>query len=232
MIAALQFLTVLRVGGHGRPTSATLAFFPVVGLLVGVSWALTGQLGLLFTGNTTTAALVLIVDALLTGGLHLDALADVTDGAASHKPADEAVAVMRDPATGAVGVAALVLVILLRFGTLIFSVDFAYRLLAAPIAGRTAMVVLLWLLPARSDGSLAQSFGRPGTPVVLAAIVLAAVGSALSGTRGLTALAAALAFAGVYALWWRHRFGPLNGDGAGAGGLLAETLALLVLAAR
>lgn len=232
MIDALQFLTVFRVGGSRRPGRAALLFFPLVGLLVGLVWALTGMVVGARFPTAVTAASVLLVDALITGALHLDALADVADGVASRRRGDDAFAVMRDPATGAVGAAFLVIVCLLRFGALTVVIDGGYGLIAAPVAGRAGMVVLMWLLRPRQDGTLATLFRRPGPAVTAGVVVVAAVCALPFGARALVALAVGLGVTGVYSLWWRSRFGALNGDGIGAAGLVAETAALLALAAR
>ena len=231
---AVRFLTVWPAGrSHGPPTTRALVFFPVVGLIVGGAWFLPALLlGDRFGSAGVTAALILIVDAVLTGGLHLDAVADVADGAASRRPPEEALAIMRQPAIGAIGAAALILLCLLRYGALTFSGDFGFRLFAAPVAGRAAMVLLIAMLPSREDVALARAFGSPSRAVAGAAAVVAVVAVLASGGRGLVALGLAVVVAVVYGLWWQRRFGGLSGDGAGAGGLLAETVALLALSAR
>jgi adenosylcobinamide-GDP ribazoletransferase len=232
--AALRFLTVLPVrGGHRAPGRAALVAFPLVGGLVGLVWVAIG-LADRFLPIPVLAGLVLVADAVVTGGLHLDALADVTDGAASRRPAGEAVEIMRDPRVGALGALALVLACLLRWSALLPLLGGSGRVLAlvaAPVTGRVAMVLLLGILPPRTDGSLAAGVARPSGAVVASACFLGALLSGLPDLRGLAALPAGLAAALVYAAWWHRRFGPLTGDGAGAGGLLAETTALLTLAA-
>lgn len=231
---AVAFLTVLRVGpSEAAPTTRALVFFPLVGLLVGAAWFLPALLlGDRFGAAGVIAALILIVDAALTGGLHLDAVADVADGAASHRPPDEAVAIMRQPSIGAIGAATLILLCLLRYGALTYSGDFGFRLFAAPVAGRAAMVLLIAMIPTREGGSLAGAFGSPSRLVVGAATVAAVVAVLPSGARGLVALGLAAATAALYGTWWQRRFGGLTGDGAGAGGFVAETVALLALSAR
>ncbi|HEY8341080.1 MAG TPA: adenosylcobinamide-GDP ribazoletransferase [Egibacteraceae bacterium] len=230
---AIAFLTVLPVGRrHAAPGPEAVAAFPLVGLLVGLAWAVVAVPLSTLQTNAVPAAFVLVVDAALTGMLHLDAIADVTDGVVSRRDPDEAVAIMREPTVGAAGAAAVVLGCLLRFAILIVAVDAAQWLLAAPIAGRTAMAWLLWLLPVRDGSSLAALFSRPGPgPVAVAtglAVLLLAV-LAPAASRGLLALAVAIAVALLYAAWWRHRFGGVTGDGVGAGGFAAETAALLAV---
>lgn len=239
MTGALRFLTVLPVPGRHRPPGAAqLLAFPLVGVLVGLVWVavLSGDALL---PVPLLAALVLVADALLTGGLHLDALADVTDGVASRRRGDAALEVMRDPSVGAGGALALVLVCLVRWSALLGFGGLArggaaLGLLAAPVAGRLTMVLLLAFLPARTDGSLAGALARPRAGVVAGASAIAGFVCVLAGRAGgglapLAALAAGAAVAPVWAAWWRRRFGALGGDGVGAGGLLAETVALLVL---
>lgn len=228
---AVGFLTILPVGrGDALPGPGAVAAFPLAGLVVGLAWALVAVPLTTLQTNAVPAALVLVVDAVLTGMLHLDALADVADGVVSRRDPDDAVAIMREPAVGAAGVAAVVLGCLLRFAILIVAVDATQWLLAAPIAGRTAMAWLLSLLPVRDDTSVAALFSRPGPAPVAVATGLAALLLVLlapADGRGLVALAVAVVAAVVYAAWWRRRFGGITGDGVGAGGFLAETAALL-----
>lgn len=204
--------------------------FPAVGVLVGVAWLGTLHLGLAIGTPLVAAVFVLVVDAALTGALHLDACGDVADGVASCRPPDEAVRIMREPTVGAVGAAVIALAALLRFALLADAVDAGLALVAAPVAGRTAMVVLLALLPARDESSLAGAFQQPGVMPTAAAGGFAALAAGMAGgLETLLALGVALLVVAGYAAWWRRRFGGLTGDGVGAGGLLAETAALLVL---
>ncbi|MPZ74898.1 MAG: hypothetical protein GEU74_17085, partial [Nitriliruptorales bacterium] len=228
---ALQLLTLLpRQERRFRAGAATLIFFPVVGLLIGACWALPGWLiGQRVASAGVTAAFVLLVDAVVTRGMHLDALADVADGAASGRRDDEGIAIMRDPTIGAMGAAAVILVCLLRYGALTFSADFGFRLFAAPVAGRAAMVLLIaWLTP-RQDGSLPHVLEHPRRVVLVGAGLAAVVCVLPSGSPGISALLLAGGVTIVFGGWWQGRFGELNGDGVGAGGLLAETAALVLL---
>lgn len=230
---ALCFLT-FAPGDPDRVAAsrATLLFFPVVGMLVGLCWALPGVLfGQGFPSAGITAALVLLVDAAVTRGMHLDAVADVADGAASGRRGDEGIAIMRDPTIGAIGAAVLILMCLLRYGALTFSAEFPFRLLAPPVAGRAAMVMLIAWLPALQDGGVAHQLARPSRWVLAGAAVLTVAGVLPSGSRGITALAVGLGAAALYGGWLRGRFAEMGRDGVGAGCLVAETAALLVLSA-
>lgn len=238
---ALRFLTTLPFSpAAGPPTPSSVRWFPVAGLVIGITWALCYSVTNRHFGPFAAAAVVLIADALVTGALHLDAFTDVVDGVASRRPADEAVRIMREPQIGAVGAAGLVLACLLRASLLVLAARAPVTLIAVPIAGRAAMALLLARVDTRADGSLAMAFHRPGPWPTLGAIGLAAVLAftpALAGGNpvpfaGLICLGVALAVALAYGRWWRAKFGALTGDGAGACGFVAETLALAALGAQ
>lgn len=232
MIDALRLLTIVpRGSATRRPGPLTLIFFPVAGLLIGFVWAVPGfLLSHQVASGGITAALVLLVDAVITRGMHLDALADVADGAASGRRDDEGIAIMRDPTIGAIGAAALILVCLLRYGALTFSAEFGHRLFAAPVTGRAAMVMLVAWLPALQDGALPHRLSAPRPLVLIAAAVMTLLAVLPSGAMGVRALGIGLVVGAVYGAWLRGRFGELSRDGVGAGCILAETAALVALA--
>jgi cobalamin synthase len=91
------------------------------------------------------AALVTGLLAWLTRGLHLDGVADLADGfGGSFEPARR-LAIMKDSSTGAFGVVALVVLLLVKTASLFhlfdYGVDSLPILLMAPIAARFWMLV-------------------------------------------------------------------------------------------
>jgi len=210
-----------------------LIAFPVVGILVGLVWISVGVTDRLFPNTFLVAALILVADAVVTGALHLDGLADALDGLASRRPAEEAIAIMREGPIGAVGALGLALVCLVRLGALLGLLGFPlipWALLLPPAAGRAGMVALLALIPPRTDGSLAGTVARPnGNVVVAVGAVLGLLAGALD-PRCLALVAAGFGVVVAFGAGWRHRFGDLSGDAVGACGLLVETVVLIGLA--
>ena len=109
---ALSLFSVAPVRARelGAPTAArALVLAPLVGLVIG---GIVGGivLGLLVLGAPALLAGVagVAASAGLTRGLHLDGLADLADGLGSYAGPERMLAVMKDPATGAFGVIALV----------------------------------------------------------------------------------------------------------------------------
>ena len=223
MREALAFLTILPVGARpGPPGRAALVAFPVVGLLIGGAWAGAGWLGSLAFGPVPAAAVVLLVDLVLTGGLHLDGLADAADGLASRRPRAEALAVMREGPMGPVGVGFLAC--LVRRGDL-------GGMAVAPVAGRVGMVWLLWRSPLASDASLAWALQRAATAgtMILVAAIAGLTAWALAGPVGAGILALAGVLAEASGWFSRRRLGGVVGDVVGAAGIACETAAVAVL---
>lgn len=219
--------------------------FPLVGAVVGLAWALTSRvLIVLPRTSAVAAAAILMVDAGLTRAMHLRAFADVMDqrtGGSSpadagavgeHQQAGEVAPDGLRPAAGA-GVAALVLLILLRFAVLFFAAEFDYRLLTVPLSGRAAMIWLLWRAAAEEPHRtpLTAALGRPAARALWLAAVLSVLGALAGGTRGIAALGLALAVGVGWGLWWRRDGSLLSGPALAAGGLVAETVALVTLGA-
>ena len=113
----LAFLTTLPVGG-GSLEGAARWFWasPLVGALVGLVSAGAAWAAYTGTGSAGVAAAVyLAAHVAITGGLHLDGVADVGDLLHSGLRGEEARRVMRDPRKGAGGVILVTIILLLQY---------------------------------------------------------------------------------------------------------------------
>jgi len=212
---ALAFLTRLPIRPKrpwcGGDLAASVAMFPLVGLLVGLLGALTYAAAAAL-GLPPVLAAVLAVAALVcaTGALHEDGLADFADGLGGACPAQR-LAIMRDPRVGSFGVIALVLALAARTGALAAlatPAQAAAALLAAAALSRGLLPLAMLALPqARGDG-LAVQAGRPhparvGAAVLVAlliALLLLPAGAAASATL-VAALAGAATSCSPFAAW-------------------------------
>jgi adenosylcobinamide-GDP ribazoletransferase len=235
MRSALGFLTV--VGGAVPPDRRAPAWFgPVgaaLGLSVGGAWWVAGELW----PPLVAALLAVAVDAALTGMLHFDGLADSADGLLPPLDRQRRLEVMAAPDVGAFGVTAVTLVALARVGALATLEPDPLLVAGLWAASRAAMALTLARMPyARAGGGAASGFraGSAAPAVAALAIGCAVVVAAFDGGWGPGVVVAAGALAGfgaVLALAWR-RLGGYTGDVLGAAGVVAETVGLLVAAAR
>ena len=239
-LAALQFLTIIPLPGGVNPgervLGGSLPFFPLVGLLIGAAVALADWwLGRIFPIGVTSVVTVILLIAV-SGGLHIDGLADTADGFFSARPRDGILAIMKDSRTGPMGVAAVVCVVALKIAV-IASVAGPWRwwvLMMTPLAGRCALILHIALLPyVRPEGGLAGIFHRNRSWVhaLWALAALLAVGFLAGGLPGLIAGATAFLAALLLAAYIYRRIGGLTGDTLGAACELTEICPALAAAA-
>ena len=238
-VMAWHFLTAIPLTStHHDPIPSDLArsmgWFPVVGLVLGILLAVSDLLLAAVFSPGIVNVLIIVILVILTGGLHLDGLADSVDGLAGGQTVADRLRIMRDAHIGAVGATGLMLALGLRYAALIAlpQSDRFALLLCMPAVGRWAMVVGGIGAPyARREGGLAHPFlqqlsGRDviGATVVLGIAYVLSVGlvGALIGcvviaavARGLTGLAQKL-------------LGGITGDTLGATNEIAEIVFLLM----
>jgi adenosylcobinamide-GDP ribazoletransferase len=170
----------------------------------------------------------------MTGGLHLDGLADCLDGLAG-RDRDHRLAIMRDSRIGTFGAVGLILFLMLELVALseLSPAGRRHALLVTPAIARAAPPLLARLWPAARETGQGMAFvagvGRPGALLALAVAMLAALG--VLGVAGLVATAAGLAAAVAAAGFLTRRLGGLTGDVLGAAVEIAELAALLAVIA-
>ncbi|NDV00392.1 adenosylcobinamide-GDP ribazoletransferase [Pseudoroseicyclus tamaricis] len=234
--AALGLLTRLPVGrvAHERGAKAAWAY-PVAGLAVGLVSGLAGAMALWLGLTPALAAVtVLAAQALGTGALHEDGLADTADGLWGGWDKARRLEIMRDSRTGAYGVLALVLVTLARFAATeaVIAAGLLWpALLAVPTLARGLMAAVMAALPpARADG-LSHGTGRPGRAGWLGLGLGALWALLMLGVWAVPVALAAGAAVGALALLARAKIGGQTGDILGACCLLAELGGLAALVA-
>lgn len=244
LLIALQFLTrlpiALRVPPSDIEVGRSLLCYPLVGLLIG--GLLTG-LALLCRGHLPplpAAALLLTVWVGIHGGLHLDGLADSADAwAGSRGEAARALAIMKDPNCGPLGVVMIVIVLLLKFSALASLLTattaghpaplFIAPLLIAPVLGRLVLLPLFMT----TDYVRAQGLGsamHAHLPHRAAWLLIATIVWGIFWLQGERALLPCLlALFSFIALRWlmRRVIGGMTGDTAGATVEIVEAAVLL-----
>lgn len=208
----------------------SILYYPIVGLLIGLSlaalwWLLSG------TPPLVAAVLILISWVLITGGLHLDGLADSADawvGGMANK--EKTLTIMKDPNCGPAGVVAILLLLLLKFValyTLLLANEWVMLILATTL-GRTILPLLfLTTTYVRPNGLGAILVSH--MPQRLTILILAITTVLTCLTLGLDHLWVVFAILAIFWLLQRmmvQRIGGTTGDTAGA---LVEIIEVAVL---
>ena len=235
-LVGLQFLTRIRIvrqtvwtaEDFGRSTR----FFPLVGLVLGICYALAAWILVSVLGmRALTAALLLILPLLLTGGLHADGFMDTADGVFSGRERERKLEIMKDSRVGSFGVVAFVLLMFLQFALLL---DMSPPLLVPvffvmPIIGRMAMVLAVSCFPyARADGMGKTFADMADRRTVAIAAVTTSVLVIPIGLLATLALVLGIVFALLFCRWMTAILGGVTGDVYGAATVLTETIVLAV----
>ncbi|MDY7018001.1 MAG: adenosylcobinamide-GDP ribazoletransferase [Nitrospirota bacterium] len=234
-LEALGFLTVFPVSGLKGTPSEGVAFFPLVGFLLGALYALL-WVGPLSAMSPELAALALLgLDFVLTRGLHLDGLADTFDGLFATKTKNERLAILDDTRIGSFGVFGIV------FGAVglvaaVSALPGAWQLqgiLGFPLAGRLALVQLAYLGEPAKESGLGYGFLAALPKSGLLEALLVGGGLLLLIKPSLVFLAWVVGITFLWSVTWawvcQRAFGGITGDTLGCHAFLSSLLYLVSL---
>jgi adenosylcobinamide-GDP ribazoletransferase len=237
-LQALSFLTILPVG-HGLPAEGktlarSMAFFPLVGLLLGSVLALGYYLLTLLFPKSLVLWLTIGLLVFLTRGLHLDGFADTMDGVASGGTKEKILEVMRDSRIGAFGVVGLILLIGAKYYALdqISNPSLPYSLILMAVMGRNSMVLVCYRSAyARPNEGLGRPFTKNlgSREMVLSLVSASGIALLLMGLKGILVFLGICLFSLGYRFFFKKKLGGVTGDILGAANELAELLCLIFL---
>lgn len=233
---AWRFLTIVPLGRRREEISPwSPAWFAFVGTVLGWCLLLLHHFMRARVPLAVEAALLLVVLTALTGALHLDGLADASDGLYGSADRDERLRRMKDPYIGAMGMVVLTLTLLVKF-TAFWSMA-AHRdplgFMVAPAWGRGMMALTMVMMPylGTSTGTAIPFLGPTLKPAALAGAAWMVVVAflILGKSAGWLVIVAGGAWWG--AMWiTRKRLGGITGDLIGAIGEVVETVSWVVIA--
>lgn len=235
LILATGFLTILpvnssRLADRQVSLGQSAGWFPWIGALIGLAAGATWWASGLVLPPALAAVLAVSVWVALTGGLHLDGLADCCDGLLSAAPRDRRLEIMRDPRVGTFGALGLCLALGVKAAA-IYSLPASAAIPAMLLAASSARGLLLLARgqPGARPGGMGEEFtgGLRRAALPLAALPLVGL-SILLGWNSLPALLAALLTTAAIFSLARRRIGGLTGDVLGC---VVETGELAVLLA-
>ena len=220
-VLLLQFMTRIpvpfRVEFNEERFGKSTAMMPLVGLLIGIGlWSVLQGLIYLKLNSMVIATLLVITEIIITGGLHLDGLADTFDGIFSYRSRDRILEIMKDSRLGTNGALALITFIILKTG---FLLDINSRfLIIMPMLARMNVSWIACLFPyARQKGMANPFITYSGwLQTIIATIFTTAVSIFLMGITGLLFVVIAILFALIFNLYLKQKIGGVTGDTFGA----------------
>ena len=231
---ALQFLTIFPIQLKEMPSKQqngqSLLFYPLIGLMIGaILFAIATLLHALPV--ILLSSLILVVWIWLTGGLHLDGLADTADAwVGGFGDKERTLKIMKDPSCGPIGVLSLIILCLIKWSALyvLLEKQLYSALFLFPILGRlTPLFLFLTTQYVREKGlgsSIAEFIPKTGSIILSALCLIAAAYFAWVGVLTV------MIFIGTL-IYLRHKFiqriGGITGDTVGASIEICEAVSLL-----
>lgn len=236
-LIAVQFMTTIPIKLPYLPSreqnALSMLFYPVIGLMIGgVLWLVASYVQL---PMMLLSCAVMVVWVWLTGGLHLDGLADTADAwVGGFGDRQRTLTIMKDPNTGAMGVMAIVLCLALKWAAVycLLELDAVLALLFVPMLGRMSALALFATTPYVRQHGLGSAL--QDVPKYLLWLVMLGFGAAVFALSWQMAVV----MIGVWAVmlaWLRWRFvgriGGITGDTVGASIEVVEVAMLVAVVA-
>ena len=238
----MTFLTIFplarNLNWEPSDVSNSRAFYPAVGLLMGLSLVGIEEGSSQLFSPPMTAAFLVAAMVIITRALHLDGLMDICDGVFGGFTPERRLEIMKDSRVGAFGVAGGVVVLLLKYAAFVTLLTIpepgkVWALLLFPAISRWTMVVLLGAFPYVRTHGLGSPFHGSGIKVstAIAGISILSAAILLGGFAGLGLLIGAMVMAWIMGLGMAKYLGGLTGDAYGATNEIIEMIVIIVATA-
>jgi adenosylcobinamide-GDP ribazoletransferase len=238
-IIALQFLTRIPINKDLKASDEDFAkgvvFFPLIGLIIGAFNLIVLIAASRLLGGVFPAVCCLIAGTAITGGMHVDGLADTCDGIFSSRTRDRMLEIMRDSRIGTIGTIAVIFDYMLKLSLLsMLSGKVLYAaVLLSPAAARTLMVILIKTsVYARSGPGMGGLYLEKQTmgATIFAAVFGLAIILVFSGVWGADAFMVCAVLLFLYRRFIYSKLQGMTGDTLGAANEVIEIAFILVFA--
>jgi adenosylcobinamide-GDP ribazoletransferase len=234
-ISALQFLTILKIKEdiEEKYLPSSLIFFPLVGFIIGLFSSIFNKCFSCFLNPLISDILTVLFIIFLTGGIHIDGVADTFDGIFGGKNKEEILKIMRDKNTGTFGTISIIFVILLKIflinllpGNIKFN-----GIIVTPLFGRFMMVFSIYFFNyARETGKGKIFFEGINTKIfILSTFLFTILVSFFFSYILILFLLPLIIFTFFLNKYLTKKIGGLTGDTLGAINELNEILLLFLI---
>lgn len=238
LCTAIRFMTILpinwRAEADGENFPSSVIFFPIVGLIIG---ALGYCILSVVSGHVPPGVagfLLILYLAVISGGLHLDGLADSGDGLLCSLPRDKRLVIMKDSRMGAMGGIALIIVLLGKYCFLseLTGSELQQAVVLLPLGGRCAILIVMGTVGyGRAEGGIGGLFYQKNNLILAlwGGICLTAVTMLLQPQRTLAVVFLVGLISLMFGKWCKKTLGGATGDTLGAVSELGELTVALAL---
>lgn len=178
----LQFLTRIRVKKdlkYDENMGSSMVYFPIVGIIIGfilmAIYEITNYFFSIEKFFILIAMLIVLVEVLVTGGLHVDGFGDTFDGLFSYRPKDRILEIMKDPTMGTNGILAIIFLIIIKVAGVYLAMEtnIIWAIFSMPVVGRLSSLIMSYKsISARPKGMGELFIGKCNLINLFAAIIV------------------------------------------------------------
>ncbi len=233
VIAAFQFLTIfptiIKRMFTSQEMGRAVAWFPLVGIGLGLLLYFVNYLTQLIFPANVSAAITLFAWIIFTRAFHLDGFMDTCDALFGGFTPERRLEIMKDSRMGAFGVAGGILILLTEYSALHTSVNLFAALTLATTLGRFASPLVIYAFPyAREDGLGIEMKRNVGIrEIITATLITGIVSFFIYGWVGFLLMLASAIIAFLIALYTMRLIPGLTGDIYGTVTTVVEMLVLI-----
>jgi len=237
--AALSFLTRVRaprgVAFSPEMLERSVAFFPVVGVLVGLWGAALYEIAQIGWPVSVAAVMSIFGTIWLTGGMHEDAFADTCDAFGGGSDPQAILRIMKDSRVGAYGALGTATMVLARSTAIVAVAHVGVAtvlksIVVAHVLARWSSVPLMWQCRyVRGNDSKSRAVTMNASPAKVAATTTVACAIVLSvaGGKSMVAMIVAAFITTAGSRYFNRRLGGITGDCLGAVNQVVELTSYL-----
>lgn len=234
LIILTKFMTripiPIKVDYDPKKLGKSIKFFPFVGLIIGFILYYTSIILVKFSkNNLINALIVIVIELMVVGIIHIDGLCDTFDGLFSYREKEKMLEIMKDSRIGTNGAIILVLYFIAKilFISEIFSINLKYLIIYPVLARLATPVNAAFSDYARKNGMSNFIISQNSTFEGIFSIILAAALSFLIlSFKGFEIFLGAFLFIIFFMQFVKKKIGGVTGDTMGAA---LELTAIFVL---
>ncbi len=223
----------IKVDYEPKKLGKSIKFFPLVGLAIGLILYYSSVILVKFSkNNLINALIVIVIELMVVGIIHIDGLCDTFDGLFSYREKEKMLEIMKDSRIGTNGAIILVLYFIAKilFISEIFSINLKYLIIYPVLARLATPVNTAFSDYARKNGMSNFIISQNSTFEGIFSIILAAALSFLIFSfKGFELFLGAFLFIIFFMQFVKKKISGVTGDTMGAA-LELTTIFVLFLA--
>ena len=238
LLLAISFFTRIPVSLPEKITAEQLSkasrYFAIVGILIGVICSCVYLVSVNYLPKNIAVLLAIAISIVITGAFHEDGWADVWDGFGGGWSVEQKLNIMKDSRLGTYGAAALFIILLLKYQSLMALASPVVALILANTLSRVVATSLIYNMPyVALDATskvkpLAQNLSNKSLAILLITGLLVSL-YFLSLRECFLLFVILLGFRSLLSLWFKRQLGGYTGDCLGAAQQSSEIVIYLSL---